>query len=88
MAKSRRPRIVPSEEDRACLERIRTNPHSTHKHVRRETIILHLGSGLCSGTIKVVSAEPTGAGVAGASPAGRRLTTTSTANRARALARV
>ncbi len=40
-AKSRRTRIVPSEQDRERLERIRTNPHSILKHVQGATIILH-----------------------------------------------
>ena len=46
MAKSRRTSIVLSDEDRERLERIKTNPHSILKHVRRATIILHLGDGL------------------------------------------
>ncbi len=46
MAKSRRPLIFLSEEDRERLERIRTDPHSIRKHVERATIILHLGAGL------------------------------------------
>ena len=46
MAVNRRPQIVLSEEDRRRLERIKSNPHSPMKHVRRATIILHLGDGL------------------------------------------
>ena len=46
MAKSTRTPIVLSAEDRARLKRIRTNPHSLLKHVRRATIVLHLGDGL------------------------------------------
>ena len=46
MAKSRRTRIVLSEQDRERLEKIRTDPHSILKHVLRATIILHLGDGL------------------------------------------
>ena len=46
MAKSRRTRIVLSEQDRERLERIKTDPHSILKHVQRAAIILHLGDGL------------------------------------------
>ncbi len=46
MAKSRRARIVLSEEDRKRLEKIKTDPHSILKHVQRASIILHLGDGL------------------------------------------
>ena len=46
MAKSRRTSIVLSDEDRERLERIKSDPHSILKHVRRATIILHLGDGL------------------------------------------
>ena len=46
MAKSRRTPIVLSGEDRERLERIKSDPHSILKHVRRATIILHLGDGL------------------------------------------
>ncbi len=46
MAKSRRPRIVLSEEDRVHLEKIRTDPLSIPRYVLRATIILHLGDGL------------------------------------------
>ncbi len=46
MAKSRRTRIVLSEQDRERLEKIKTDPHSILKHVQRATIILHLGDGL------------------------------------------
>ena len=46
MAKSKRTQIVLSGEERERLERIQTDPHSILKHVRRATIILHLGDGL------------------------------------------
>ena len=46
MAKSRRTRIILSEQDRERLERIKTDPHSILKHVQRATIMLHLGDGL------------------------------------------
>ena len=45
MAKSKRRQIVPGEEDRARLKRIRTGPHSILKHVQRANIILHLRGG-------------------------------------------
>ena len=45
-AKSRRTQIVLSGEERERLERIKTDPHSMLKHVRRATIIFHLGDGL------------------------------------------
>ena len=45
MAKSKRTQIVSGEEDRAHLERIRTDPHSILKHVQRASIVLHLGDG-------------------------------------------
>ena len=46
MAKSKRTQIVLRKEDRKRLERIKSDPHSILKHVRRATIILHLGDGL------------------------------------------
>ena len=45
MAKSKRQQIVLSRQDRARLERIRTNPQTILKHVQRADIILHLGDG-------------------------------------------
>ena len=46
MARSKRTPIVLSAEDRARLEKIRTDPYPILKHVVRATIILHPGDGL------------------------------------------
>ena len=54
--RNRRERIVLSEADRRRLERIRTNPQSLAKHVRRGDIILRLGDGC--GLVELAMSPP------------------------------